>query len=276
MNGNRRASASSLLLAALLGVAAMGCDSAPGVQDPLAVPPVVSDLDYTPRLVQVDNVPSGAISGDNVLVTMDISARAEDADGDVDRVSFVIQSPVGATEPIAQGDLVAGAGGRFAVRAEVAFPKALTGPYVLIVYASDQRGHLGNELRGTIELTATGNPPVIDEIIAPDRIQRPAAGEPAATLQLIAVVSDPDGLANVARVEVRFDGGSPLLLCDDGGQSQCNPGFASGDAAAGDGRFTLTIQVNENNTPGPRTLEFIATDRSGLQSEPVTRVLTIE
>lgn len=276
MNGNRRASASSLFLAALVGLVAVGCDSAPGVEDPFAQPPVVSELDYTPRAVQVDNVPPGAVSGDNVLVTMDISARAVDADGDLDRVSFVIQSPVGATEPIAEGDLELGAGGRYAVRAEVAFPKALTGPYVLIVYAADERGYLGNELRGTIELTATGNPPVIDEIIAPDRVQRPAAGAPAATVQLIALVSDPDGLANVARVEVRFDGGSPLLLCDDGGQSQCNPGFASGDSTAGDGQFTLTIQVNASNTPGPRTLEFIATDRSGLQSEPVTRVLTIE
>ena len=276
MNGNRRAHASFLLLTAFLVLAVIGCDNAPGVQDPLAAPPVVSDLDYTPRAVQVDNLPASAISGDNVLVTIDISARAVDADGDVDRVAFVIQSPVGATEPIAEGELLAGAGSRFSTRAEVTFPKALTGPYVLIVYASDKRGYLGNELRGTIELTATGNPPVIEEIIAPDRIQRPAVGEPAATMQLIAVVSDPDGLANVARVEVRFDGGSPLLLCDDGGQSQCNPGFGSADATAGDGRFTLTLQVNENNTPGPRTLEFIATDRSGLQSEAVTRVLTID
>ncbi|NNE70913.1 MAG: hypothetical protein HKN29_11205 [Rhodothermales bacterium] len=275
MNGNRPGVLKAcwpLLL--VLGFAA--CDSAPGALEPLAQPPMVSELDYTPRAVSIDDLPSAAISGDLVMVTMDISARAVDLDGDLDAVSFVIQSPVRASEAIASGELTAGAGSRFSTRVEVAFPKALTGPYVLIVYASDEAGALGNELRGTIELSATGNAPVIDEIIAPDRVQRPASGQPAVPIQLIAVVSDPDGLANVARVEVRFNGGSPLLLCDDGGQGTCNPGFASGDVTSGDGQFTLTIQVDASNSPGDRTLEFIATDRSGLQSEPQTRVLTIE
>lgn len=275
MNGIRTGAPGGTFLIAL-ALMLGACDSAPGALDPLSQPPVVSDLDYTPRAVSIDDLPSSAVVGDFVSVTVDVSARAVDPDGDLDRVSFVIQSPIRASEAIGSGDLTAGAGGRFSGRVEVQFPKALTGPYVLIVYASDASGKLGNEVRGTIELTATGNPPVIEEIIAPDRVQRPAAGQPPVPIAIIARVSDPDGLANVARVEVRFDGGSPLLLCDDGGQGTCNPGFGSGDAASGDGQFTLTIQVDAGNSPGPRTLEFIATDRSGLQSEPQTRVLTIE
>ncbi|MFT5142772.1 MAG: hypothetical protein ACI80V_001330 [Rhodothermales bacterium] len=277
MTGTRKTLSLALWLALLapLSLAISGCDSAPGAEDPFARPPVVRDVVFTPRLIQIDDLPQSARVGDNVLVPITVSATASDADGDLDRVAFVIQSPVGATEPIASGEMTLSAG-RYSATQDVLFPVALTGSYVLIVYASDQRGALGNELRGVIELAATGSPPVIESIEAPGTVVRPAAGEPPVPIQLIAVVSDPDGLANVARVEVRFNGGSPLVLCDDGGQSGCNPGFASGDLTAGDARFTLTVQVDSDTSASTSTLEFIATDRSGLSSEPVTRTLIIE
>jgi hypothetical protein len=256
-------------------VAISGCDSAPGAQDPFAGPPVVGDLAFTPSLIQIDDLPPSARVGDDVRVSITVSATAADADGDLDRVAFVIQSPVGATDPIATGEMVA-SGGRYSATQDVLFPVALTGSFVLIVYASDERGALGNELRGVIELAATSSPPVIESIEAPGTVQRPAAGEPAVIISLVAVVSDPDGLANVARVQVRFDGGAPLLLCDDGGQAGCNPGFGSGDITAGDGRFTLTIMLESSASAGSILLEFIATDRADLSSEPVTRTLIIE
>lgn len=260
----------ALLVAAAL---AAGCDTAPGVDDIAARPPVVRDLAFSPSVVDVE---SAEREGESAVVSMSISAQASDADNDLASVGFVIQAPIAQAAPVFEGQLEPAGGGRFAAEARVAFPAALTGPYVLIVYAVDERGILGNELRGTIELTASSNPPVIEEIEMPDRVQRPAAGQAPVPIQLIARVSDPDGLGNVARVEVQFDGQTTLRLCDDGAQGACNPGFGSGDAVAGDGRFTLTIQIDSNNSPGDRTLVFRATDRSGLTSEPVTRVLTIE
>jgi hypothetical protein len=253
-----------------------GCDTAPLATEGQMRPPRVSELAFSPGLIEIDGLPPSAREGESVRVSISVSAAASDPDGDLDAVSFVIQAPVASSEPVAAGVLSASGGGRYATEAEVLFPAALTGEYVLIVYAADDQGLLGNEVRGVIELTASGNPPVIDSVDMPDRVQRPAAGQPAVPIAMVAAVSDPDGLANVARVEVRVNGGSPLLLCDDGGQGACNAGFASGDVTAGDGLFTLTIQVDSSNSPGQSTLEFVAVDRSGLSSDPVTRVLTIE
>jgi len=227
-------------------------------------------------VIEVDELPQGSLVGESVRVSVSISAAASDPDGDLQTVAFVLQAPLASNEPVASGVLSAAGGGRYAIQTDILFPVALTGSYVLIVYASDEAGMLGNEVRGVIELAALGGPPVIESVDFPATVQRPADGEAAVPIMIVAQVSDPDGLANVARVEVRFNGGSPLLLCDDGGQDACNPGFASGDETAGDGLFTLTIQVESTNALGDISLEFVATDRSGLASDPVTRVLTIE
>ena len=93
-------------------------------------------------------------------------------------------------------------------------------------------------------------------------------------MRIVATVSDPDGLANIARVEVRVNGGSPFLLCDDGGQGACN-GSASGDDESGDGLYTVTFGFGSGNT-GTFSMEFVAVDRAGLESNRVTRTLIIE
>lgn len=269
---NRFPAALFTALVVLLGA----CDSDPLAPDPLARPPFVAELIYTPDVVAVDELPSSSRVGESVRIPVTIQVSAGDADGDLSRVSYVIRAPIAQNQPVSAGDLVSQGSGVFGLSKDVLFPAALTGGYVVIVYPVDGRGVLGNEVRGVIELAATGNPPVIESIEAPDRVVRPAPGQPPVPIVLIATVSDPDGLINVARVEMRVNGGALLLLCDDGGQSACNPGFASGDQTAGDGRFTLTLQIESGNTPGERSLEFKAVDRGGLVSEPVTRVLTIE
>ena len=68
-----------------------------------------------------------------------------------------------------------------------------------------------------------------------------------------------------------------LQLCDDGGDGVCNPGFgSSGDETAGDGRFTITLQLDSSNAAGETTFEFRAIDRAGLVSETVTRTIIVE
>jgi hypothetical protein len=82
----------------------------------------------------------------------------------------------------------------------------------------------------------------------------------------------------VDRVDVLVNGGVTLRLCDDGGQSGCNPGFSagSGDAVAGDGYFTLTLIVESTNSAGVNTFVFEAVDRDGLRSEPLSRSIVLE
>ena len=67
---------------------------------------------------------------------------------------------------------------------------------------------------------------------------------------------------NTAAPADRFD------LVDDG--------LNGGDDVAGDGRYTITVQVASDNAPGPRVFAFQATDRAGLESNVVEKTITIE
>lgn len=93
------------------------------------------------------------------------------------------------------------------------------GPYTVLVYAVDDEERLSNQVRGTLWFWATGGPPVIEEVQVLDTLRRPAPGEPPVVFQVVARVSDPDGLENILRVELRVNNGAPILLCDDGAKA---------------------------------------------------------
>ena len=96
-------------------------------------------------------------------------------------------------------------------------------------------------------------------------------------IPIVVTVEDPDGIANVSRVEMLVNGSGPLFLCDDGGNGVCNAGFPpSGDEVAGDGRFTITIQLDASNSPGDNLFEFTAVDRGGLESATEQRTVEVQ
>lgn len=252
-----------------------GCDTAPGPEAP-GSGPVVSELRYDPPSIVVSTLPDGSVSGGKVTVPFSLSVRASDPDGDLAQVSWVLRGPDAGTAPVASGDLAVQTGGRFGTTTTLSLPVAVTGRYTVVVFASDRVGRLSNETRGSLDLLAEGNPPVIVSVDMPERVTRPAAGGAPVVVRIVATVSDPDGAANVLRVQTLVNGRSSLLLCDDGSQGACNGGTASGDAVAGDARYTLTLQVEATNAPGANTFEFTAVDRSGLVSAPVARTIVIE
>lgn len=264
---------SALLL--LLGA----CDTAPGPEDAGGIPPVVSDLTFSPGAVLVDELPPEDVSGGKAFVQVTAEVVARDRDGDLARVSWVLRGPQAGSSEIAGGDLEAQGAGLYRLEEKVGFPTAIPGRYTLLVFAYDRSGRLGNDVRGVIDVQSVGTPPEILGIEMPERVVRPADGQPPVPVVLVVTASDPDGLANILRVEARVDGGAPLNLCDDGGEGACNPILtqaSSGDAAAGDGRFTVTLQVESSNSAGPRIFTFEAVDRSGLRSEVVERTLDIQ
>lgn len=259
----------------VLAAAMAACDTAPGPDLP-GRGPVVSDLRVDPPAIVVSSLPEGSVSGGRVTVPMTISVRASDPDGDLAAVSWLLRSPDPGSEPVAEGALAVQTGGRFGTTTNVSLPLAVTGRYTLVVYASDRSGRLGNEAREAVDLLAEGRPPSITAVEMPERVVRPASGAPPVVVRIVVSVADPDGSANVLRVQARVNDRTTLLLCDDGSSGGCNGSTASGDAVAADGRFTLTLQVESSNAAGGNTFVFTATDRSGQTSEAVTRVIVIE
>jgi hypothetical protein len=252
------------------------CDTAPGPTPLAERPPVLSELAYTPQVVVLEQVPD-QVEGDLVRIPISINVRADDEDGDLDAVRYVVQSPLAGSAPLAAGELGPSGPLQYGGNITVEIPTAEVGRYTLMVYAEDRAGQLSNQVRGTLRFEATGKPPVIEDVEMPETVQRPAEGEPPVAFQIIATVSDPDGLNNIQRVELRNVLGGPALeLCDTGPDAPCGGIASSGDAVAGDGRFTLTVQVESANAPGENTFAFQAFDRSNLESEVVLKSITVQ
>jgi len=256
--------------ALLAGVLVMaGCDSAPGTEDVFQQPPVVSSLVVSPDVV-------AATPGVESQVEVQVTFVATDANNDLEQVFVTVQASESGGAPLGQEILPASSGQQQAT-VTVTLPAGTAGSFPVVVTASDTRGAIGNKLVGRLDVTGSNAPPQIDAIDMPEAVQRPAPGQPPISIPLVAVVSDPDGLANVARVEVIVNGGVTLLLCDDGDRGTCNAGFgSSGDDTAGDGRFTLTIALAAENAAGPNSFEFKAVDRTGLESASVMRILEVQ
>ena len=254
-----------LLLCALVYV---GCDSEPGLEDPNGRPPIVANLSFSPEQLDVASLDASQVQDGLVEVMVDISVEVTDADSDLDRVVFVLRSPVQEQDALAFETLALSEFNTYGGTFPISFDTGLIGNYVVEVYAVDTDNLLSNRVLGTFSILNQSQPPVIEEIIGPDTIQRPESG--TRQEQLIAVVSDPDGVSNIANVlfwNVE-NPGTTFSLFDDGAQG--------GDDVAGDGRFTVTIVISSTNAVGTNTFAFQATDRSGLTSDIVRKDITVE
>ncbi len=249
----------AVLAAGILALSA--CDQAPGPLDDAGTPPELSDFSFSPHQF----IAPPAAGNPDAVVPLSMEVTVRDADNDVETVSFVVFGD----ETIAEGVLASGSGGQYAGRSDVTVPAGEVGVYTVLVFAEDREGMLSNEVRGMMHVSAEGAPPVISMVVAPDTLYRPAPGEPAKLLELVAVVSDPDGLSNIAVVEF-WNVERPnakIAMFDDG---------ADGDAEAADGRYTRVVRVESSNDPGVTMLAFQARDRAGLLSNIVEATTVVE
>ena len=250
------------VLVVSLGIA--GCDSAPGVMDTGGTPPRVSNLVFSPVSVVFDQLPDDSIVGDTLaLIDLQIRVEATDVDDDIDSVAFVISDPFDAFEPLASGTLSRrGNSDIFEGSRRLSIPRGNDGRYTVLTYAVDSELNISNQIRGILDYQlGSGNPPVIESIIGPTEITPPVQ------LTLVAVVSDPDGLGNIASVVVTTPTGQERGMVDDG--------QSFGDEEAGDGRYTARFDVPAAE-PGTFTFTFQAFDRQGLSSNVVTFDITVK
>jgi hypothetical protein len=251
------------LLGLLLGLAA--CDSAPGPVDLNPRPPVLSDFSFGPEVVNTGQLPEGwQATDDGVSGPVTVSVTASDPDGTVDEVRYVVQSPTDPTQPLALGLLESTGGNGYEASVPLTLPPGAVGNYTVLVFAIDDDRVQSGEARGLLRFSASGEPPVIENVEADPEVVRPGQDT---TLRFVVTVSDPDGLENIGSVFVTTPNGQTESMFDDG-QSQ-------GDEAAGDGQYTAQFDVPDSVTPGTQTFSFQAFDRSGLASEVVTKDIQI-
>jgi hypothetical protein len=114
-------------------------------------------------------------------------------------------------------------------------------------------------------------PPIVFDLQAPTTISRNAKPD----THLISVrATDPnipcDGIArvffNTYKPNNELSSGSPFAMRDDGQQ---------GDAVAGDGRYSLVIQITPLNATGNYRFEFQAEDKKGARSEKLIHIIMV-
>jgi hypothetical protein len=147
------------------------------------------------------------------------------------------------------------------------------GNYLLQIYGTNSETNNSNSIITNFVVRRENNPPVIEQIIAPDTL----VVNTSIRFVISVRVSDAQGLTDISRVyfnSYRPDGVSSarnLQMFDDGNQNG-----PSGDMVANDGTYSLGISINENNMKGSCRFDFYATDRSGARSEVYQHFITIE
>ena len=145
-----------------------------------------------------------------------------------------------------------------------------TGIYIFLTTATDKSGSKSNEIIQSIFFTTNqiDTAPEIVSLSVPDSIRADNS-----LILLQAEVFDSNGLSDIDQVyflSIKPDGnpgnnGNPIYLYDDGG-TVSHGGVFSGDATAGDGIFSVTIQIPSEADRGTFTFRFQAADKKGLKS----------
>ena len=214
------------------------------------------------------------------LQNLTLIIRARDPQGEADLDSAVLEffaplQPVSFYRVLLSDDGTgcdAAAGdGDFAFCADMSGLIRRRGDYTLRFQVWDKRGHASLPGTAVLHVVIQNRPPVLSELSAPAEVDR-REGNP---IILSVRASDPDGQDDIRKVffnTIKPDGspsaGNPFFMYDDGASSH-------GDAAAGDGVYSLNITINTSNATGDYTFEFTAEDYSGARSASVLHVVRV-
>ena len=238
--------ASALVLAPILG----GCDETPGPSDPFGSPPSITAFSLTPDEVET------ASTDPTVEVTPVLRVTVAGGSGEVTVRAFV--RDVDGEALLAEVE-ASGGPGVFELRPTLSLPRGAIGDYEILVTTEDASGRIGDRASGVLAFRSTslGAPVVTATSSDPATVSRPASG--SAIVVLSADVADPDGVENIARVELRdpVSNGVVFRFADEG---------ENGDAQAGDGRYTLRLAIASSTGTGTYRFGVVATDRTGRES----------
>ncbi|MEJ2616840.1 MAG: hypothetical protein P8Z35_17940 [Ignavibacteriaceae bacterium] len=119
----------------------------------------------------------------------------------------------------------------------------------------------------------TSYPPQLSDLVAPDSV---VAVEPKTVIFMSVKASDQNGLQDIKEVyfiSYRPDGtssGEKNQMFDDGNS------LTDGDVKAGDGIYSILIQVTPQNTKGTYRFEFRAVDRSSKLSNIISHNIVVQ
>lgn len=256
-----------------------GCeDPGTGALDPRGNPPFLQDAAVTPDSVNLEVLTPGP-SGLPVAATVSVRITDRDAGGTV-TAAVDVYAP-GSDTPVASSALLdtgvspdqLADDGTFTATVQFSATRAEAGRFTVRFTAVDELGIRGNAIEKPLVLTRRNSPPAVSGLVAPDTVTLPTLGSTLLTMSI--AVSDSDGYGDIRDVYFRnLDSDNPLqrfFLRDDGGTRQP----PTGDERAGDGRFSIIIQLPSSAARRDYRFAFQATDVPGDTSASIVHVLTV-
>jgi hypothetical protein len=256
-----------------------GCETtSDGIVDHSGQPPFVRAT-----VVDPDTVNLRTIEPVNGLypVAVEVRATVDDPDGTGSALTVVAEllSPA---NPLpwqeiqllddGTGPDVTAEDGEFTGRLTFELSQSDVGAFRVRVRAQDGDGFGSNERERSFFVIRENNPPLLSNLVAPDTVRLPTTG--STILRMTVDATDPDGPEDIRDVYFRsLDSSDPLrkfFLFDDGDAA------GSGDATAGDGTYSILVQLPSTTTRKTYRFAFQAADTFGDTSATLIHDITIQ
>jgi hypothetical protein len=257
------------LAALLLSACEKGDDS---TIDPSGTPPFLRSAAVDPDSIPLNTLP---LTNGHYGLSLKLTAQVVEGSLGVKEILVQVLPPSADTALVKTSLPMQGSASgvvSFAGEAFFNVPKSGAGAY-RVSFQAPMEGNLeSNTIIRTLILTRFNSPPVLSGLVAPDTVILPAGG--SLNIRMTVVASDSDGLDDIQEVFFRsLDSSDPTKKYDllDNGSS------ANGDAVAGDGVFSIIIQlVDSGNVRRTFRFAFQAVDSPGDTSATLLHSLTVE
>jgi hypothetical protein len=240
------------------------CETTPGAPAILPEPPALDGFAVSPDSFHL----VGAAATASIPLT--ISGTVTSPVGGVVTVQYLVRRQ-GSQATALEGTFEVTAAGPFQATDTLSVPRGASGLYVVDAIAVGRDGRGGGRASDLFRfiIDPLGPPTVVDVVLDPTVVVLPASG--TTDLRVVATVADPDGLENLGYVSLQPQGGGPQLPMSDAGSVG-----QSGDVTAGDGRYTVTLEVAAGTPPGQYPFEVVARDREGLEAPPFPVIIVVQ
>lgn len=252
--------AARVLFGVALAVGALAaCDSAPGL--PVAdARPSVTAFALTPSS---DSLGTDARTAD---VPLQLALTVAGA-GPV-RVRAIVRYT--GTDTLVTSTTVSVEPGERVIELPVVLPRGAIGDYAVTVATEGPDRRPGDGASAVFRFRASSlGPPAVNAVDAPGSVTAPTREGGETELPIVVTVTDPDGRENLAVVLLEQPGIGIIGQLSDRGRD-------FGDQTAGDGRYSGALSIPFGFPPDVYTLNAIAVDRAGRQSDPVPFTFTVE
>lgn len=262
------------------------CEPGPsGVIDSQKIPPILTLLRLNTSSVNTDTILVQGLRKPTDLLTIRIPATVRVARIPSPSSPFVIEYQIQDPNGRATGETGAfldngltpdSSTGDSLYSAIITFStvRSAVGRYSVRVTGHGSDDMVSPALIAPVQLIRLNQPPMLSNLIADSTVILAATTQ---ILDLRITATDPDGASDIQKVffnsfrpDGSASGGNPFTMYDDG-----NASGISSDQIAGDGIYSLRIQIAPTATAGVYRFEFQAVDRSSDSSTVLIHRITV-